>query len=315
MSPATLTDDSACRTVREALRAATDQLTAAGVPDAAVDARHLVAHALGVGRTALLGAPEQPLDAAARRRLIAMISRRAAREPVSRIVGTREFYGLSLILDGETLDPRPDTETVVDVALALAARVPAPGGHLRILDLGTGTGAIALALLTALPQAEATVTDISASTLATARRNAERHGLTRRVRFIQSRWLDDITGSYHVLVANPPYIRSGEIASLAPEVALWDPRAALDGGLDGLDAYRAILADTSRILEPDGWAVLEVGHDQAAAVAALAMSHRLAPAPLDWPLLRDLGGNTRCVALATSDRNWKINLGIGDQGG
>src|SRR5690606_4733682 len=113
----------------------------------------------------------------------------------------------------------------------------------------------------------------SASALATARRNAERHGLASRIRFIQSRWLDDIEGRYHLLVTNPPYIRSGDIASLAPEVAQWDPRAALDGGPDGLDAYRAILADALRVLDPGGWAVFEVGHDQAAAVAAFAINH------------------------------------------
>lgn len=315
MSPATLTDECAFRTVREALRMATDHLAAAGIPDAAVDARHLVARALGVERAALLSAPERPLDAQVRERLVAMISRRAAREPISRILGEREFYGLSLALDASTLDPRPDTETVVSVALALAARIPPAEGPLKILDLGTGTGAIALALLAELPEAEATATDISASALATARRNAERHGLADRIRFIQSRWLDDVPGRYHLLVTNPPYIRSGEIASLAPEVAQWDPGAALDGGPDGLDAYRAILADTLQVLEPDGWAVFEVGHDQAAAVAALAINHGLVPAPLDWPLLRDLGGNMRCVALATSGRNWKINLGIADKGG
>lgn len=315
MKPATLTDENACRTIREALRTATDHLTAAGVPDAAVDARHLLAHALGVERTALLIAPERPLDAHARQRLAGMISRRTAREPVSRIIGEREFYGLALALNADTLDPRPDTETVVNVALALATRMPARDGPLQILDLGTGTGAIALALLAALPDAEATVTDISAAALGMARHNGERLGFAGRMRFVQSRWLDDVAGRYHLLVSNPPYIRSAEISSLALEVAQWEPSAALDGGPDGLDAYRAILADISQVLEPDGWAVFEVGHDQAAAVAALAINHRLVPAPLDWPLLCDLGGNRRCVALATSGRNWKINLGIDGQGG
>jgi release factor glutamine methyltransferase len=315
LSPASLIDESASRTVREALRSATDRLNSAGVPEAAVDARHLVAHALGVERGALLSAPERPLDPYARERLAGMISRRAAREPISRIIGERAFYGLTLGLNADTLDPRPDTETVVSVALALAARMPPIDGPLRILDLGTGTGAIALALLAALPAAEATATDISASALATARCNAERHGLGERIRFIQSRWLDDVPGRYHLLVANPPYIRSREIGTLEPEVAHWDPGVALDGGLDGLDAYRAILADASRVLEADGWAVFEVGHDQSATVATLAINHGLVPAPLDWPLLRDLGGNTRCVALATSGRNWKINLGIPEKGG
>ncbi len=315
MSRAPFSDENAGRTVREELRLATDQLATAGVSDAAVDARHLVAHALGVSRAVLLSAPEQVLDATARQRLAEVIARRAAREPVSRIIGERAFYGLSLGLNADTLDPRPDTETIVSVALALATAMPARDAPLRILDLGTGTGAIALALLAALPNAQATATDISAAALDMARHNAERHGLADRIRFIESRWLDDVEGRYHLLVTNPPYIRRDEIASLAPEVAHWEPHRALDGGPDGLDAYRVILADTSRVLEPDGWAVFEVGHDQAAVVAALGVNHGLTPAPLDWPLLRDLGGNIRCVAFATSGRKWKINLGIADQGG
>lgn len=315
MSTARHTDDGAYRTVREALRAATAHLEAADVPDAAVDARYLVAHALGVERAALLRAPEHPLDDDAQRRLDIALARRAAREPVSRIIGERAFHGLTLALNADTLDPRPDTETLVNVALTLAASIDVHDGPLKILDLGTGTGAIVLALLAALPDAEATATDISTSALDMARRNAERHGLADRVRFIQSRWLEDVGGRYHLLISNPPYIRSNEIAGLAPEVGQWDPRRALDGGPDGLDAYRAILADALRALEPDGWAVFEVGHDQAAEVAAVAINHGLVPAPLDWPLLRDLGGNTRCVAAATSGRNWKINLGIAGQGG
>jgi release factor glutamine methyltransferase len=315
LSTATVTDISTCETVRDALRTATAYLAAAGVPEASVDARHLVAHALGLERAALLRAPEIALDAPARTRLADALARRAAREPVSRIVGERAFHGLTLALSAETLDPRPDTETVVAVALALASDIRATcGGPLKILDLGTGTGAIVLALLAAMPDAEAIATDISPSALEAARHNAERHGLADRVHFIRSHWLEEITGRYHILVANPPYIPSDEIAALAPEVAQWDPRVALDGGPDGLDAYRVILGDTMRVLEPDGWAVFEVGHDQAAEVAALAIDHGLVPAPLDWSLLRDLGGNTRCVAAATSGRNSKISLGIAAQG-
>ncbi len=315
MSRATFSDENVGHTVRDALRLATDRLAATGVPDAAVDARHLVAHTLGVPRAALLSTPERLLDADARQRLAEVLARRAAREPVSRIIGERAFYGLSLGLNADTLDPRPDTETVVSVALALAAAMPARDGPLRILDLGTGTGAIALALLAALPDAQATATDINSAALNMAHHNAERHGLADRIRFIESRWLDDVDGRYHLVVTNPPYIRRDEIAALAPEVAKWEPHRALDGGPDGLGAYRSILADTSRVLEPDGWAIFEVGHDQAAAVAALGVNHGLVPAPLNWPPLRDLGGNTRCAAFATSARKWKINLGIVDQGG
>lgn len=297
-------DAASCRTVGDALRFATARLAAADVPDAAVDARHLVAHAIGTDRLSLLQAPERMLDADARARLAEALVRRSAREPVSRIVGAREFHGLALALGTATLDPRPDTETVVGVALELAATIRPPrGGPLKILDLGTGTGAIVLALLNVLPEAQATATDISQEALEIARRNAERHGLAERVRFLRSQWLEEVRDRYHLVVTNPPYVPSDEIGDLEPEVAQWDPRAALDGGPDGLDAYRAILREVASVLEPDGWAVLEVGHDQAADVAALAVNHDLVPAPLDWPLLSDLGGNKRCVAVATSGRN------------
>lgn len=295
---------STCRTVRDALRVATDELAAAGVPDVAVDARHLVAYALQCTRGELLRAPELALSDEARHRLADALARRAAREPVSRIIGEREFHGLALELGADTLDPRPDTETIVSVALALAKEIRASTDTpLKILDLGTGTGAIALALLAVLPDAQATATEINPGALEIARRNAVRHGLADRVRFVQSRWLEEIGCRYHLLVTNPPYIPSDEIGDLEPEVARWDPRTALDGGPDGLDAYRTILADAARVLEPDGWAIFEVGHDQATKVAALAVDRGMVPAPLDWPLLSDLGGNRRCVAVATSGRN------------
>lgn len=310
-SVAPVIETGTCSTVRDALRASTAYLVAAGIPDAAVDARHLVAHALGIGRAALLRAPEAPLDDTARQRLKVVLARRAGHEPVSRIVGEREFHGLALALGAATLDPRPDTETVVTVAKHLAASIDLPNGEpLKILDLGTGTGAIALALLAELPHAEATATDISADALAIAARNAERHGLADRARFVLSHWLENVMGRYQLIVANPPYIPSGDIPALAPDVAVWDPRAALDGGPDGLDAYRAILAGIERVLEPEGWVVFEVGHDQSGQVAELAKERGLTVAPVDWPMLRDLGGTVRCVAVTTVGCNRKKGLGI-----
>ena len=311
MVTAPAVDIATCRTVRDALSAATAYLSTAGIPDAAIDARHLVAHALGVERAALLRAPEAPLDPDARNRLAQSLERRAAHEPVSRIIGEREFHGLALALGPATLDPRPDTETVVAVACHLAAQfADTCDDPLHILDLGTGTGAIVLALLAELPHAQATATDISPAALDVAHRNAERHGLVDRIHFVRSRWLEDVAGRYHLIVANPPYIPSGDIPALAPEVTQWDPRAALDGGPDGLDAYRAILADVQRVLDPNGWAIFEVGHDQGERVAALARALGLNTAPMDWPLLRDLGGTTRCVAVTTVGRNPKKGLGI-----
>jgi release factor glutamine methyltransferase len=303
-----------CRTIREAVRTATAFLDEAGTPDAATDARRLVAHALGISRETLLREPDLTIDEAAVARLAAILGRRAAHEPVARIVGARDFYGLSLALGTETLDPRPDTETVVTIARHLADRMERhDSGPLRILDLGSGTGAIALALLSVFPDAEAVATDISAAALDIARANAERHGLADRIRFLESHWLDSVEGRFDLIVANPPYIPTREIEGLAPEVAQWDPAAALDGGADGLDAYRAILRDISASMKPVGWAVFEVGAGQAGDVSALAQAHGLATAPLTWELLRDLGGTVRCVVAATPGCDVKKTLGIDDR--
>lgn len=308
------TDLAACRSVRDMLRVATERLDRAGTPDAAIDARRLVAHALGIDREALLREPRLEPDAAALTRLSAFLARRAAHEPVARIVGTRDFYGLSLSLGPATLDPRPDTETVVSIARHIAQRLDrADEGPLRFLDLGTGSGAIALALLSELNDAEAIATDISAEALAVARANADRLGLASRIRFVVSHWLDQVEGRFDLIVANPPYIPTRDIPDLAPEVARWDPRAALDGGADGLDAYRTILGAIGRALAPGGWVIFEVGAGQAAAVSAMVATHGLITAPTDWPLLRDLGGNTRCVVAATPGCDVKKTLGIADR--
>jgi len=307
-------DLAACRSVRDLLRVATVRLDQAGTPDAATDARRLVAHALGIERETLLRDPDITPDAAAIARLTAFLARRVAHEPVARIVGTRDFYGLSLSLGPATLDPRPDTETVVTIARHIAQRMDRPDGQpLRLLDLGTGSGAIALALLTELETAEAVATDINADALAVARANADRLGLAGRIRFVVSNWLDRVDGRFDLIVANPPYIPTADISDLAPDVARWDPRAALDGGPDGLDAYRAILGAIGRVLAPGGWAVFEVGAGQADAVSALATAHGLAPVPTDWPLLRDLGGIVRCVVAATPGCDVKKTLGIADR--
>jgi release factor glutamine methyltransferase len=307
-------DMAACRTVREMLQTATSLLDRAGKPEAATDARRLVAHALGVDREALLREPEFKPDAAVISRLATFVARRAAHEPVARIVGEREFYGLSLSLGPATLDPRPDTETVVTIARHLAQHFAhAADGPLRILDLGTGSGAIALALLTELPDAKAVATDISPAALEIARANAVRLGLARRIEFVASDWLEQVEGTFHLVVANPPYIPTPDIAGLAPEVASWDPHAALDGGPDGLDAYRTILDGIDRVLAPRGWVVFEVGAGQAADVSELAAAHGLVTAPPAWPLLRDLGGAVRCVVAATPGWDVKKTLGIEDR--
>ncbi len=204
--------------------------------------------------------------------LAGLLRQRLDGAPVSRLTGTREFWSLPFRLSAETLDPRPDTETVVEAALAEILRNKTSAeGDLTIADLGTGSGAILLALLHELPVARGVGIDLSAGAAATARENAAALGLAGRARFVVGRWGSALAAeSVDVLVSNPPYIASAEIESLAPEVRDHDPRLALDGGPDGLAAYRAILADLGRVLRPGGTAVVEIGIGQEAAVASIA---------------------------------------------
>lgn len=219
--------------------------------------------------------------------LAVMVERVCEGEPVHRVIGRREFHGLDLALGPETLEPRDDTEALVALA---AEHAPVDA---RLLDLGTGTGAVALALLVDLPRATALMTDANADALRVARANAEANGFSDRVRFALGSWLEPVEGRFDAIVSNPPYIASATVDALDPAVRLHDPRLALDGGQDGLDAYRAILAGAAAHLVPGGFLALEIGYDQLDAVTRLAGRG-------GWRLeeaRRDLGGRDRAVLL------------------
>jgi release factor glutamine methyltransferase len=280
-------------TVATALRAAAARLAASGVPEPRLDARLLLAEALGAEPAAVFGWPERRLGAAERERFAGLVERRARREPVSRILGRREFWSLPFRVVPATLDPRPDSETLVEAALAEFADVSAP---LRVLDFGTGTGCLLLAFLSERPSATGIGVDLAPAALACARANAAALGLGGRARFVASDWDAALAGTADVILANPPYIEAGAIAALDPEVALHDPRRALDGGADGLDAYRALAVGTARLLAPEGQAFLELGQGQAAAVAALMTAAGLAVRAIR----RDLAGEERCLVVSRS---------------
>jgi len=256
-------------TLGDILAEARALLAAGGLDDPAAEARILVAGLMGLSRLELVSRAAMPVEANAAETVRAAVARRLAHEPVHRILGEREFYGLSLKLSPATLEPRPDTEILVDTVLPYMRDLAKTHGHIHILDLGTGTGAICLALLHECPEADGVGCDISAEALKTATENAERNGLKERFRTVQGSWFDAIQGGFHVIVSNPPYIASNIIATLAPEVKLFDPPAALDGGTDGLDAYRAIAGDAGRFLHREGILGLEIGYDQRIAVTAL----------------------------------------------
>jgi release factor glutamine methyltransferase len=273
------------------LRAARERLAAAGIADPALDARLIVEHFSGTHRTQAIAEPQRALDAGAVAAIDAALRRRLAGEPVHRILGYREFYGLRLALSPETLEPRPDTETLVEAVLPFAGATAERLGECRILDLGTGTGAIALALLSAVPAATATGVDISQDALTTATRNARQLGLAGRFEAVHSDWFAKVCGRYHVIAANPPYIPSGDIGNLQDEVRDFDPHRALDGGVDGLGPYRIIAAEAAKFLEAEGKIAVEIGHTQRNEVKDIfaAAGYRLAGAFVD------LGGNDRVL--------------------
>jgi release factor glutamine methyltransferase len=273
------------------LKAARARLAAAAVADPALDARLIVEHLSGTTRTQAIADPECCIDAGAIAAIDAALRRRIGGEPVHRILGHREFYGLRLSLSPETLEPRPDTETLVEAVLPFVKTTAERQGECRILDLGTGTGAIALALLSAVPAAVATGVDISQGALATAMRNAGELGLADRFQVLKSDWFEKVFGRYHVIAANPPYIASIDIENLQGEVCDFDPRRALDGGVDGLSPYRIIAAEAAGFLEAEGRIAVEIGHTQRKEVTGIFSAAGYMPAGV----FRDFGGNERVL--------------------
>lgn len=271
-------------------------LSQAGIEDPRGEARRLVANAARQDPIRLIAEPERQLGSEAAHRLEEYVRRRLRHEPVSRILGRREFYGRDFDLSPATLDPRSDTEVLIEAASELIREEGWAGRPLRILDIGTGTGAIAITMLAEFAEATCVATDISAEALATAKANAQRHGVADRAEFVRTRSLEGIEGPFDLVLSNPPYIPSAEIDRLDAEVRIYDPRAALDGGPDGLQIYREIISGLSNIM-PAGWIVLEVGFDQAPAVGQLLSDHGFR----DVRTWQDLGNHTRCVAARTQN--------------
>jgi release factor glutamine methyltransferase len=265
-------------TVAMARRALTNAFRRADLDSPALDARLLVGHALALDHAGLVIEGTRKLNADEARTLASLAARRLKREPVARIVGAKEFWGLTLRLGEATLVPRPETETVVEASLAAIDRGGSRSRALRLADLGTGSGALLLALLSELPNATGVGSDLSQDAVEVARENACRLGFSPRAQFVVCDFGVALTGGFDLVVSNPPYIASGEIAALAPEVQ-YDPQGALDGGADGLDCYRAIAGDAVRLLAPGGHVVVELGIHQESAVAEIFKAAGLATTP------------------------------------
>jgi release factor glutamine methyltransferase len=287
-----VTDSFTGQTVESARRTLTARFRTSAIDTAELDARILVGAALGLDLTGVITAATRPVTKAEAARLEDLACRRLKGEPVARLLGLKEFWGLPLQLSAATLVPRPDTETVVELALEMLRGGPDPDRP-RIVDVGAGSGAILLALLSELPGAYGIGTDISATALRTAAANARHLGLARRAAFVACDYVAALSGVFDLIVSNPPYIRSAEIIDLATEVRDHDPLSALDGGSDGLDAYRALVPQAARLLAPGGVLVVEVGHDQSADVGRLMTAAGLT---LERPPKADLAGTARAVA-------------------
>jgi release factor glutamine methyltransferase len=279
------------QTIEAARRMLANILREHDIESAELDGRLLIGTVLNLDLTGLISAAKRIITETEAMQLDRFAQRRLAGEPVARIVGMKEFWGLQLALSADALVPRPDTETIVEAALEQLAATGPRDAAFRIADLGTGSGAIVLALLSELPNAIGVATDISLAALHTARANAAALGVAERVIFIACDYAAALQGGLDLIVSNPPYIPSADIAGLDIEVRLHDPLRALDGGRDGLDAYRMIAPAAASLLVPGGLLVVEVGHDQSDVVAGLMEAAGLAPAPAK----ADLSGIRRAV--------------------
>ena len=277
-------------TVGAALSDAAARLAAAGIESARLDARLLLAAATGRTAEQIVARPDASLSQQDEDAFSTLIARRMRREPVAQLLSHREFWSLDFVTTRDTLTPRPDTETIVEAALKL---FPDRGAALRILDLGTGTGCLLAALLSEYPKASGVGTDSSPAAAAVAARNIAALGLAARAVVAVAHWDDSVEGQFGLIVSNPPYIATVELARLDPEVSTFEPRAALDGGADGLDAYRDLAPRLARRLAPVGFAILEIGVGQADDVSAICIAAGLQV----HGRACDLAGRERCVVV------------------
>lgn len=275
-------------TRREALRYATTQFTANGIADARREAELLLDYAFQRAPHDLAQQPDCALSAEEEKIFQAWLARRLRHEPLPRIAGAREFWGLNFALNEATLEPRADTETLVEAVLNA---FPPRDAALNILDIGTGTGCILLALLHEYRYAQGIGSDYSVWALQAAQHNAAALGLDGRAKFVETNWADGVAGPFDIIVSNPPYICRSAIPTLQAEVRLFDPLLALDGGVDGLVAYRAIIPAAYALLKQDGLLALEIGFDQEAAVTTLLQTNDF----ISIAIRKDLNGIARVI--------------------
>ena len=284
------------QTLRAALQVAARRLAPFDAFDAGVDARRLMLHAINADVMTLVRTPERRLTTGEAVAFAAMLDRRLAGEPVSRIIGWRGFYGRDFRINAATLDPRPESETLIEVALKLVATTWPRGNGLEFLDIGVGSGCLLVTLLAELPEARGVGVDVSAAALAVCADNAERHGVVDRCLLVEGRTFAGLARRFPLILSNPPYIATGDIAGLARDVRQFDPVGALDGGLDGLAIYREIAKDLDAHAAP-GWILLEAGAGQVELISQ-TFNDALPPERLGTlSVYADMAGQPRCVVI------------------
>ncbi|EJM99206.1 peptide chain release factor N(5)-glutamine methyltransferase [Phyllobacterium sp. YR531] len=293
-----MTDSDNRHPLAQVLRQARAVLTEAAIESADLDARLLVEWSTGCDQLELIRNPNRVIGQHEYETLQAVLARRINGESVHRIIGKRAFFGIELSLSTETLEPRPDTESLVELALPFLQERISTFELADIVDLGTGTGAIALALLDQLPQLRAVGVDISADALATARKNAGAAGVSSRFAALLSDWFSELTGSYDMIISNPPYIPAADIEHLQREVVLHDPVKALDGGADGLDPYRIIAASAHHYLRPGGAVALEIGAGQREDIETIFSRQNF----VLHDVKKDLGGHERALLFTANEK-------------
>jgi release factor glutamine methyltransferase len=291
-SQRTIATEPKLKSLRDVLFEGVRCLNVAGVENARLDAEVLFCQLLGIDKAELYLNLDAVVDPKDQTRFWELLLRRARQEPVAYITGRKEFWSLDFVVTPDVLIPRPETELAVEVALEHAKRCSGES-RLQILDLGTGSGAIAISLAKELPEARMTAVDVSAAALQVAHRNSERHGVANRIHFFGGDLFERVGGEFDLVISNPPYVRRGELSGLPPEIRDWEPLTALDGGIDGLDCYRRIIAGAHRHLVPGGGIILEIAADIGKAVADL---FRAAGCYTPSLLHQDYAGRDRVIA-------------------
>ena len=285
-------------TVYRRLRA---RFQVAGLDVPGLDARLLIQHVCGLDHAGFVLRYKDALTDVQLDKIGQAACRRLAGEPVSRILGYREFFGHPFALNEETLDPRADSEILVETAIRLLEETvrergeSGPQEELRVLDIGTGSGALIISLLVHFPQAQGVATDINQSALRQARENAQALGVAGQLECVCTSWAENIRGAFDLIISNPPYIPAPDIAGLSREVRLYDPLRALDGGQSGLEAYRALIPQTRKLIKQKGHLLLEIGRGQEKAVTEILEQHDYRTGHKGYTPLKDLGGIERCI--------------------